>query len=104
MFEAIAAISVTKLIEVLNVRNRGGKLYSKTGFSRKSLELLKLFELKGKIRKEDVRTQYFFDFDNLLKDGCTKPANESGFYELTEEGRNGLDFLKKQHKTLYKNL
>ncbi len=97
-------IPTTKLIEILNIRNRGGRLYSKTGFSRRNIELLKLIETKGKIKKEEAGAQYFTNFDGLIKDGYIRHMNGDGLYELTEDGKNEIMRLKKKHKVLYGNI
>lgn len=92
---SLGVISMTKIIEVINVRKSGG--YSPT-----TAKILKLLEMKGKIKKEEAG--HYITFDGLIKDGCIKPADENGYYELTDEGRSVINTYKKFHSLAYKNL
>jgi len=88
---------MTKLKDIINVRNVGG-VHSK------SAKLLKFLETRGKARKEEAGTQYSIAFDGLIKDGLIEPANESGYYKLSDKGIDEIDFYKKFHKIAYRNL
>jgi len=90
-------VDVTKLKYIINVKKSGG-VHSK------SAKLLKFFETKGEVRKEEVEAQYSIAFDGLIKDGSIEPANEKGYYELSDKGIDEIKTYKKFHKLAYKNL
>ncbi|TRZ53795.1 hypothetical protein D4R99_00250 [bacterium] len=87
---------MAKIIDVINAM-RASKDYSPT-----TAKILKLLETKGKIKKEEAG--HYITFEGLIKDGCIKPVDENGYYELTDEGRGVINTYKKFHKIAYKNL